>query len=205
VGLFRRSEPLHERLAREGGLTPPDPRPQWQETGIHGIARPREWDATVTAEAPDLGGDSAQFVALPDGTLLVDASAAEGVAVYPPGVGGFADDASSEAPEQSLEPLANAVEQVLRAPYRARAARQNETLWAVQARRIEVLQLPDAVEGDAIELTRTSDGTTLSIDDMRSVGTLPTLERRGEQEGPEYVVRAERLDGDLWEIHAAAL
>ena len=182
MGLFRRSEPLHERLAREGGLTLPDPRPQWQETGIHGIARPREWDATVTAEAPELDGDSAQFVALPDGTLLVD-----------------------EGPDQSLEPLANAVEQVLRAPYRAPAARQNETLWAVQARRIEVLQLPDAIDGDAIELTRTADGTTLAIDDMRSVGRLPVLEQRGEQEGPEYVVRAERLDGDLWEIHAAAL
>jgi hypothetical protein len=182
VGLFRRSEPLHERLAREGGLTPPDPRPQWQETGIHGIARPREWDATVTAEAPDLGGDSARFVALPDGTLLVD-----------------------EGPEQSLDPLATAVEQVLRAPYRARAARQNETLWAVQARRIEVLELPDDLDGDAIELTRTADGSTLAIDDMRSIGKIPALEARGEHEGPEYAVRAERLDGNLWEIHAAAL
>lgn len=194
MGLFRRSEPLHERLAREGGLTPPDPRPQWQETGIHGIARPREWDATVTADAPELDGDAAQFVALPDGTLLVDAGDTDGVA-----------NASSEGPEQSLEPLAVAVEQVLHAPYRARAARQNETLWAVQARRIEVLQLPDTVEGDAIELTRTPDGTTLTVDDMRSIGRIPALEVRGEHEGPEYVVRAERLDGDLWEIHAAAL
>jgi hypothetical protein len=176
VGLFRRNEPLHERLAREGGLTPPDPRPQWQETGIHGLARLREWDATVTADAPDLVGDEARFVALPDGTLLVEAG-----------------------PDQSLEPLATAVEQALKPPYRARAARQGETLWAVQARRIEVLQLPGSLDGDSIELTRTADGTTLAI------GKIPELERRGEREGPEYVVRAERLDGDLWEIHAGAL
>ena len=182
MGLFRRSEPLHERLAREGGLTPPDPRPQWQETGIHGIARPREWDATVTAEAPGLDGDDARFVALPDGTLLVE-----------------------EGPEQSLEPLASAVEQALRPPYRARAARQGETLWAVQARRIEVLELPDSIDGDEVELTHTADGTTLAIDDMRSVGKIGALEARGEHEGPEYVVRGERLDGNLWEIHAAAL
>src|SRR3954452_14782267 len=165
MGLFRRSEPLHERLAGEGGLPPPDPRPAWRETGIHGIARPREWDATVTAAAPGLEGDTAEFIALPDGTLLVD-----------------------EGPEQSLEPLANAVEQAIRPPYRARAARQSEELWAVQARRIEMLEIPNGPEGEAIKLTRTPDGTTLQVDYMRSVGRISVLERRGEQEGPEYVV-----------------
>ena len=64
--------------------------PSWQETGIHGIHRPREWDATVTADAPDVEGDSFRFVALPDGTLLVE-----------------------EGPESSLEPLAAAVEQAV--------------------------------------------------------------------------------------------
>jgi hypothetical protein len=181
VGLFRRREPLHQRLAREGGLTPPDPRPQWQETGIHGIARPREWDATVTVEARDLDGDTARFVALPDGSLLIE-----------------------EGPDE-VEPLAAAVGQTLNGPFRARAARQSDDLWAVQARRIEVLELPGSLDGDTIELTRTAEGTTLSIDEMRSVGKIPALERRGEHEGPEFVVRAERLDGDLWEIRAEVL
>jgi hypothetical protein len=62
VGLFRRRKPLHEQLAEQGGLVPPDPRPQWQETGIHGIPRAREWDVTATAEAPELDGDAAEFV-----------------------------------------------------------------------------------------------------------------------------------------------
>jgi len=188
VGLFRRREPLHEKLAREAGLgldpqpQPVDPRPPTLETGIHGLHRPRAWDATVTTDADGIDGDEATFVALPDGTLLVE-----------------------QGPDGSLEALAAAVEQELRPPYRARAVRRGETLWAVQARRIEVLELRDAPGGDAIEVTRTADGTTLTIDDARTFGSLPALEERGAREGVEYTVRAERLDGDLWEVRAAAL
>jgi hypothetical protein len=186
VGLFRRREPLHERLAREGGLGEPqpiDPRTPWQETGVHGLQRPREWDATVTADAPGVEGDAVRFVVLPDRTLLVE-----------------------EGSDASLDPLATAVEQTLDPPYRARAARQSGTLWAVQAKRIEVVAIPNGPDGDAIELTRTEDGsTTLSVDDARVFGSIPALEARGQREGREYVVRAERLDGDLWDVHAAAL
>jgi hypothetical protein len=186
VALFRRREPLHERLAREAGLfeapAPLDPRPAWQETGIHGIHRPREWDATVTADAPGVEGDSFRFVALPDGTLLVE-----------------------EGPESPLDPLAAAVEQAVPPPYRAQAIRQSESLWAIQARRIEVIELPDGPDGDAIDLTHTADGSTLAVDDIRIFGSLPPLEARGLREGHEYAVHAERLDGDLWEVRASAL
>jgi hypothetical protein len=137
---------------------------------------------TVTTDAPDVEGDAVRFVVLPDGTLLVE-----------------------EGSDSSLEPLATAVEQALHAPYRARAARQGESLWAVQARRIEVLELPGAPEGDAIDLTHTADGTTVAVDDARIFGSLPALEQRGAREGREYTVHAERLDGDLWEIRAATL
>ena len=185
--LFRRRESLHERLAREGGLdaqeaAPLDPRPPWLETGIHGMQRPRDWDATVTVDAPDVLGDAVRFVTLPDGTVLVEDGA-----------------------ESDLEPLATAVEQTVRPPYRARAARQNETLWAVQAKRIEVLAIPDGPLGDSIDLTHTADGTTYAVDDERQFGSVPVLEERGAREGREYTVHADRLDGDLWEIRAAAL
>jgi hypothetical protein len=188
MGLFRRREPLHERLAREGGLNPPaappplDPRPPWQETGVHGVHRARDWDATVTAEAPDIEGDHATFVALPDGSLLVE-----------------------DGSDSSLEPLAAAVEQEVRAPYRAQAVRQNERLWAVQARRLEVLKLKDAPEGDTLDLTHTSDETTLRVDGERVFGSVRALEERGAREGREYSVHAERLDGELWEVKASAL
>ena len=185
--LFRQRESLHERLAREGGLEAPgeapvDPRPALLETGIHGLQRPRDWDVTVAVDAPDVEGDAVRFVTLPDGSVLVE-----------------------DGSDSSLDPLASAVEQELKPPYRARAARQSETLWAVQARRIEVLRIPDGPEGDEIELSHTADGTTYAVDDARQFGTVPVLEERGAREGAAYTVHAERLDGELWEIRAAAL
>jgi hypothetical protein len=185
MGLFRR-EPLHERLARQGGLTerPPqgDPRPLWQEPGVTGLYRPRAADAVVTVDAPDVEGDAVTFVSLPDGSLLVE-----------------------DGGDSPLDALAAAVEQVVRSPYRARAVRRGETLWAVEAKRIEVLQIPDAPDGDAIDLTQTNDGTTLAVDEQRTFGSLPVLAQRGEREGDEYTVHADRLEGDLWEVRAAAL
>jgi hypothetical protein len=149
-----------------------DPRPPWQEAGIHGLPRPREWDVTVSAEAPQLRADEASFVALPDGTLIVEDGAGD-----------------------LLEPLAEAVERELRPPYRARAARQSPTHWLVQARRIEVLELPEAPAGRTIELT--PDG--LLVDGVASSDRVVALE------GIADVVHAERLDGDLWEIWAGRL
>jgi len=186
VGFFRRREPLHERLAREGGLTPrpePAPRPLWQEPGITGHFRPRAADTVVTVDAPDIGADTVRFVSLPDGSLLVE-----------------------EGPDDALDVLAQAVEQELRPPYRARGVRHDESLWGVEASRIEVLELPDAPGGDTLDLVRTADGTVeLAVDGQQIFGTLPALERRGEREGPQYAIHAERLEGDLWEIRVAAL
>jgi hypothetical protein len=174
LSLFKRKEPLHERLAREGGLVEREvePRGPWREVGIHGMQRLREWDVTVTADAPGIEGDTAAFVALPDGSLLVE-----------------------DGPDSSLQALADAVEQELQPPYRARAARQRDDLWAVQARRIDVVKIRNGPDGDAIELTR--DG--LLVDGQRAFGSVPELEGRGD------VVHAERLDGDLWEVRASAL
>jgi hypothetical protein len=182
VGLFRRRPPLHEQLARDGGLVELDPRPPWQETGIHGIPRPRAADLTVTVEARGIDADAVRFVALPDGTLIVE-----------------------DGPDSPLESLAAAVEERLPPPYRARAVRQVDDMWAIQATRIEVLALPDAPDGDTLELARNGDTTTLSADGRQVFGSVPALVERGEREGRDYAVHAERLDGDLFEVRAAAL
>jgi hypothetical protein len=191
LGLFRRDEPAHLRLAREGGLVERDPRAPkaslatptrrggadsfgasvWREVGIHGMQRAREWDATVTTEAEGIDGDAATFVALPDGTLLVE-----------------------DGPDSSLQALADAVERELKPPYRARAARVDGDLWGVQARRIDVRRIPNQ-EGEALELT--AEG--LRVDGRRAFGSVKELEGLGD------VVRAERLDGDLWEVRASPL
>lgn len=186
MSIFRRREPLHERLAREGGLRggppPLDPRPPLLPTGIHGLQRPRAWDVTLTAEADGIDADEATFVALPDGSLLVE-----------------------DGPDDALGGLAEAVEQELRPPYRAHAVRRGETLWAVEARRLEVLELPGAPDGDTLDVTRAGDEVEVRVDGQRIFGSIPALEQRGEREGRDYAVHAERLDGDLWEVRAAPL
>ena len=174
MSIFKRNEPLHERLAREGGLVEDakEPRAPWREVGIHGMQRLREWDVTEAVEAPDVEGDAAAFVVLPDGSILVE-----------------------EGPDTSLQPLADAVERELQPPYRARAARQRGDLWAVQARRIEVVAIRNPPDGDSIELT--PDG--LRVDGARAFGSVRELEGRGD------VVRAVRLDGDLFEVSVSSL
>ena len=131
--IFRR-EPIHKKLAREAGLEQADrpeplhPGPHWGEVGIHGVPRPRRWDAVGSSDAPGLAGDEVHFVALPNGDLVVD----------------------EDAPPDTLSPLAEAVEETLAPPYRAEAVRRDGDSWAVAARRIEVADL-DA-PGDEIEL-----------------------------------------------------
>lgn len=158
MGLFRRDKPLHERLAEESALDigkepgrrvpsrlsavlhgladgflsrPPDefgrPSPLG-EVAFHGVARPRQWDVVVSTAA-ELPGTSVQFVALEDGTLLVD----------------------EDVPDGALVPLAEAVEAELRPPYRAAAVRKGERVWAVAANRISVRSFPDH-DGDEVEL-----------------------------------------------------
>ena len=51
----------------------------------------------------------------------------------------------------------------------------------------------------------TREGRVLRIDGRTTLGSAPALERLGETEGTEYVVRAKRLDGELWEVEATPL
>ena len=169
---FRRREPLHVRLAREGGLDlegnePEPPRPPWDASGIHGLHRARQWDAVTTVEAADLPGERIGFVALPDGALVAEEGGGD------------------------LTPLAAALD--LGPPYRAEAVRRSEGLWALAARRIEVVELP-GVEGDHVELTSNGGERTLRVDGQRVFGSIPALER------PDHVVRAHRIAGESWEV-----
>jgi hypothetical protein len=182
VGFWKR-ESLHERLAREGGLEfaqRPEPRAPWDLTGVHGLHRPREWDDVAMAQAPGLQGDTARFVTLADGSLLVE-----------------------EAGEGDLSPLADALS--LQAPYRAEAIRREGAIWAVAARKLEVVELDDDVEGDELVLAATDDERTLTVDGLRTFGSIPALERLGEQRYDAYVVHAQRLDGRLWEVKVTPL
>lgn len=170
----------------EGGLIggpvqPPDLLGRMSGAGIHGLQRLREWDAVVTVDAPPLRGDRAQFVALRDRTLLL------------------------EDGDDDVAPLAEAVEAQLEPPYRAEAVRRHETLWAVAARAIEVVELPDDPGGDELTLTVRHGERELLVDGARTFGSMPALERLAQDRHDAYAVRAARLDGDLWEVEVSPL
>ncbi len=197
MGLFGRRKPLHERLAEAGDLPFGFPTgapaglaaqpPGWSgeqrgEAGIHGVPRARRWDAVASATAPGLRGDAVHFVALSDGTLVVE----------------------EDEPDDALAPLADAVEASIPPPYRAEAVRRGADAWAVAGSRIAVLAVP-GLRGDHAELVVTRDGRALTVDGRATLGHEPALERLGQAQGAEYVVRAERVDGDLWEVEATPL
>ena len=195
--LRRRREPLHERLSREGGLgeAPVEWEPKHagmpllggvaalDSAGITGLHRPKEWDATAAVEAPDLRGDEVAFVVLPDGSILVD----------------------EEVGDVPLAPLADALEEQLRPPYRARGVRQRDDVWAVAAKAIEVVELRPDVGGDELELVSRGGERSLTVDGRRSFGSVPQLEELGASRAADYVVHAWRLDGSLWEVRVTPL
>ena len=191
MGFFRRGEPIHEKLAREGGLDfprgvneavglpPIDARhPLWQVAGIHGVPRVREWDAVTSAEAPELPGDEADFVALADGTI-------------------FTDD---DLPDEALTPLADALEGLVEAPYHALALRQAANIWSVAAMRVTVVEVSEDIAGDKVELAVNEGERTIRVDDHETRADLPTLEAFASQQFGSFVLRATRLDDTLWEV-----
>jgi hypothetical protein len=194
---FRRRETLHERLLREGGLEQPPV--EWEpkhaglplagdvaaldSAGITGLHRAREWDATAAVEAPELRGDEVEFVVLPDGSVLVD----------------------EEEGDVPLAPLADALEEQLRPPYRARGVRRRGDVWAVAAKTIEVVELRPDVEGDELEVVSRGGERSLTVDGKRSFGSVPQLEELAAARATDYVVHASRLDGSLWEVRVTPL
>jgi len=194
LGFFRRERPIHQQLAKEGGLDyardladlsprdPIDPRhPFWQVVGIHGIPREREWDAVASAEAPGLPGDNVEFVALPDGTLVVD----------------------EDVPDGTLAPLADALS--LPAPYHAFGLRQDADVWSVAAKRVQVVEVPEHVDGDELQLVVTDETRTLTVDDMPSSASIPSLEAFAAEQFGSFVLHASRLDELLWEVNVIPL
>ena len=84
---------------RRSSSAPPDEfgRPsRFGEVALHGVPRPREWDAIATVAA-ELPGQEVHFTSLPDGTLIVE----------------------EDVPDGALTPLAEAIEASINPPYAA--------------------------------------------------------------------------------------
>lgn len=187
MGLFRRRrETYNEQMLRDAGLDGIrlDSPSVLETVGVpigKAVGQP-EWDVSVTVTAPGLAGDTIEFTTLPDGDLLID----------------------EEQGDADVSALADAVEKELGPPYRARGARQDGDLWAVLANRIEVVRF-EYPRADTLELSRKDSWQELRVDGEPSMGRAPLLERLGEAAGPDFFVKAERLDGDLWEVRVSAL
>jgi hypothetical protein len=117
-------------------------------------------------------------VTLPDRTVLVD----------------------DDLPEGAVTPLADAIERELESPYRAHAIRRDDGFWAVGATRLEVVEVPEAVEGDTVSLAVQDGERTLMIDERPGWSDVPTLEAFARERHADFVLHAERLDGNLWAV-----
>jgi hypothetical protein len=94
-----------------------------------------------------------------------------------------------------------ALEGEIAAPYRAVAVRREGTTWAVGAVAIQLADLPADLEGDNFVLTVTEDGEReLIVDGQRSLHRLAEIAALGGKRHGSFVVRAERLEGALWEV-----
>ena len=199
---FRREKPIHEQLADEAGLdidgsgdelalAPPEPSPEGPASVAsllfgprvaedllvaHGIPRDREYDEVASAEAPELPGETLEFVALPDGSLFVD----------------------DELPEGALDPLAQAL--TVQAPYHAFALRKEGAIWTVAVRRVSVVEVPEEVPGDEVDMAVNEGERTVRVDGAELHGDIPSLENFAAQQSDSFVLRASRLDETLWEV-----
>lgn len=163
------------------GPLPHEPGPHWGEVGIHGLHRPRRWDAVAVVELDGLEGDDAAFVALDGATYLVER-------------GDPRLDAAVFARALELDP-----------PYRAEAVRRSESTWAVGARAIVVVELPVSVQGDELQLVFDGAERSLLVDGLPTLASVPELEALAASRFESWVVRASRVRDTVWEVEVGSL
>jgi hypothetical protein len=166
---------------REPGL-------RWVESGVSGLARPRQWDATALVEVPALRGyDVAQleFRVRADGSVAGDVPA---------------ESVPALTAELGLDP-----------PYTVRAVRRSETAWAVGALSVasDPIELPGGIEAVTLEVAVPPQGERMLLADGEMVADEPTgaearafeeIERAGRARFQAFVARADRVEDGRWEL-----
>jgi len=162
--------------------------PGFELPGLTGFERPSgPWDVVTSTHAPDLTGETFSFVALEDGTLVVD----------------------DDVPEGSATPLADAVEKELRKPYEAVAVRRDDEdgVWRVAA--VEVLvsrAAPDDIS-ERVDLARVGNDVTVTVDGEEAAPDVAPrwlFDLLAHLDG-DAALTAERLDDTTWVARRWAL
>ena len=146
-----------------------EPEPDEGAEESHGVV--------VSLLAPGVAGDYAVFVALPERLLIVEEQEGDG----------------------DLGVLADAVENRLEAPYRARALRVDERRFVVVAGQIETVELP-GLDGEELVVFALPDGQrTVVLDGASYRLASPEVESILEESAP-CLLRLENVDESVWEI-----
>jgi hypothetical protein len=164
-----------------------DPGLRWVESGVSGLARPREWDATSLVDVPLLRGyDAAQieFRVRGDGSVAGD------------------------VPLEAVPALT--AELRLQPPYTVRAVRRGETAWAVGALAVESepIELPLGLDAATLEVAvppggermRFADGEVVEEPAGTEARAFDELERAGRTRFQAFVARADRVEDGRWEL-----
>ena len=144
--------------------------------GVTGVGTGRTWDAVVSAHAPMLTGGEVTFTALEDRTLVVD----------------------QDVPDDSLAPIAEALEQMVSPPYRAAATKTDAEVWTAVAESVRIVELA-GVQADEVDLSVVDGERTLTVGGDTTTGSLPALDELA-AEHESVAVHAERVDGDLFAV-----
>jgi hypothetical protein len=159
---------------------------RWVESGVSGLARLREWDASALVEVEILA--ATDFRVLEFDVLAGDAVRGD----VPP------EAVAELTRELGLEP-----------PYAVRAVRQGRLDWAVAGRILSsepvTLRAPGITK---LEVVVSPDGdVTVLVDGEESGSPGPDLEsaageveRRGRERFQAFVARADRVGEDRWEL-----
>ena len=144
--------------------------------GVMGVGGGRTWDAVVATNAPALTGDRVTFVALDDGTLVIN----------------------EDLPDGALNPIADQLEEMLEPPYRAAAARGEDDVWTAVAEKVRIVELT-GIPADEVELAVVDGQRTLTFGDEQVDEALPPLDEiAGEHDA--VAIHAERVDGDAFAV-----
>jgi hypothetical protein len=164
-----------EKIDGEGPASEPAPGASAAPDQDEGAEEPR--GVVVSLLAPDVAGDYAVFVALPERLIIVE----------------------EQEGDRDLGVLADAVEKRLQAPYRARALRVDERRFVVVASEIETIELP-GLDGEELVVFALPDGQrTAVLDGARYQLASAEVESILKESAP-CLLRLENVDESVWEV-----